>query len=46
LPGTLSREQLLDLAEPVPGGPSINRLQQIATAHNITVLAGLFERDA
>jgi predicted amidohydrolase len=42
----LSREQLLALSEPVPDGPSIKRLQHIATAHNITVLAGLFERDA
>lgn len=41
----LSKEQLKQLAEPVPLGPSTNRLQQIAQKHNITVLAGLFERD-
>lgn len=42
----LTREQMLDLAELIPGGESINRLQQIAAAYNITVLAGLFEKDA
>ena len=41
----LSREQLLDLAEPVPNGPSVKRLIQIAQKHNIAVLAGLFEKD-
>jgi predicted amidohydrolase len=41
----LSKDQMLDLAEPVPGGPSMIRLQQIAKAHNIHVLAGLFEKD-
>jgi predicted amidohydrolase len=42
----LSREELLDLAEPVPDGPSVKQLRQIAQQHNIAVLAGLFERDA
>lgn len=42
----LSREQMLDLAEPIPGGQSLQRLQQIAQRHHITVLAGLFEKDA
>ena len=42
----LSREQMLDLAEFVPGGPSVRRLQEIAEKYNITVLAGLFEKDA
>ncbi|MBT1699954.1 nitrilase family protein [Fulvivirgaceae bacterium PWU4] len=42
----LSKEQMLDLAEVIPGGESIRRLQQIAAAHNIVVLAGLFEKDA
>ncbi len=42
----LSREQLLDVAEPIPDGPSIRALQDIAAEHNIVVLAGLFEKDA
>ncbi len=42
----LSREQLLDLAEFIPGGESIHRLQEIAEKYNITVMAGLFEKDA
>jgi len=41
----LSREQMLALSEPVPGGPSIERLRNIAAKHNIVVLAGLFEKD-
>jgi predicted amidohydrolase len=41
----LTREQLLELAEPVPDGPSIQTLKNIAQQHNITVLAGLFEKD-
>jgi len=41
----LSKEQLLDLAETVPGGSSVSRLREIAAAHNIVVLAGLFEKD-
>jgi len=41
----LSKAQMLDLAEPVPGGPSIDRLTGIAREHNIAVLAGLFEKD-
>src|SRR5688572_18760405 len=41
----LSKEQMLDLAEYVPAGPSIKRLQEIAREFNITVLAGLFEKD-
>lgn len=42
----LSREQMLALAEPVPQGESIQALIQIAHDTKITVLAGLFERDA
>lgn len=42
----LSREELLALAEFIPGGESIQRLQEIAGQYNITVLAGLFEKDA
>lgn len=42
----LSKEQLLDIAEPIPDGPSVQHLITIAQAHHIAVLAGLFERDA
>lgn len=42
----LSREQMLELAEIIPDGPSIRALQEIAAEHNIAVLAGLFEKDA
>lgn len=42
----LSREQMLDLAEPVPGGESIRKLTAIAARHEMVVLAGLFEKDA
>lgn len=41
----LTEEQLLEIAELIPGGPSISKLQEIATTNNITVLAGLFEKD-
>ena len=41
----LSEDQLLELSEYIPGGESIARLTEIAGKHNITVLAGLFERD-
>ena len=41
----LSREQMLDIAEFVPDGPSVKRLQAIAAENNVTVLAGLFEKD-
>ncbi|WP_353718183.1 nitrilase family protein [Dyadobacter sp. 676] len=42
----LSREQLLEVAELIPDGPSIRALQDIAAEHDIVVLAGLFEKDA
>jgi predicted amidohydrolase len=42
----LSKEQMLDLAEPIPGGESVNQLAAIADKNNIAVLAGLFEKDA
>jgi predicted amidohydrolase len=42
----LSESQLLDIAEFVPGGPSIIRLTEIAAKNNIAVLAGLFEKDS
>ncbi len=41
----LSKEQMLDIAEFIPEGPSISRLIQIARQNNIVVLAGLFEKD-
>lgn len=41
----LSRDQMLDLAEPVPEGDSTKKLVEIATMYNMTVLAGLFEKD-
>ena len=41
----LSKDQLLDVAEYIPAGPSIKKLTKIANANNITVLAGLFEKD-
>jgi len=41
----LSKEQLLNIAELIPEGKSIQRLQQIANQYNITILAGLFEKD-
>lgn len=42
----LSRQQLLDLAETIPGGESIARLREIAQKNRIVILAGLFEKDA
>jgi predicted amidohydrolase len=41
----LSKAQMLDLAEFIPGGNSISRLTEIANKHNIAILAGLFEKD-
>lgn len=41
----LSKEQLLDIAEYIPNGESILKLAEIAAKYNITVLAGLFEKD-
>lgn len=42
----LNREQMLELAEELPNGPSIIRLKEYATQFNIIILAGLFEKDA
>jgi 5-aminopentanamidase len=42
----LSKEQLTDIAEFIPDGPSIKRLIEIASENNIHILAGLFEKDA
>lgn len=41
----LSKEELLDLAEEVPTGPSTGSLVQIARDLGIAILAGLFEKD-
>lgn len=40
-----SREELAELAEPVPDGPSTRELIRIAREFQVPVLAGLFERD-
>lgn len=41
----LGRQGMLDLAERVPEGQSIDRLIRIARKYDIVVLAGLFEKD-
>ncbi len=41
----LTREQMLELAEPVPEGESIRELTAIAARHDMVVLAGLFEKE-
>lgn len=41
----LSKPQMLELAEIIPGGSSIDALTQIAKKNNIAILAGLFEKD-
>jgi predicted amidohydrolase len=40
-----SRQQMVDLAEFIPDGPSVKKLSEIAGEHNIAILAGLFEKD-
>jgi 5-aminopentanamidase len=42
----LSKEQLIDLAEPIPNGPGVLTLIEYAKEYDITILAGLFEKDA
>lgn len=42
----LSKAQLLQLAEFVPDGPSVQYLAQLAQKNKIAILAGLFEKDA
>lgn len=42
---TFNREELLELAEPVPEGRSVRALIGIAREFGVPVLAGLFERD-
>lgn len=41
----LNKQQLFDLAERIPDGPSIKALICIAKKCQITILAGLFEKD-
>jgi len=41
----LSKEQMLGLAEFIPGGKSILKLIEIAKKFDIAILAGLFEKD-
>ncbi len=41
----LSREELTDLAEPVPAGPAAQRLLALSRQHGISIGAGLVERD-
>ena len=41
----LSKEELLEIAEHIPGGKSIDTLREIAARLDITILAGLFEKD-
>src|ERR1044072_3696623 len=38
----LSEEEMLDLAEFIPEGPSVKRLKEIAAKNDIVILAGLF----
>lgn len=42
---TLSREALVELAEPVPDGPSTEHLVALARRLGVAILAGLVERD-
>jgi len=42
----LSKEQMLELAEFLPGGPTVQKLTDVARELNIIILAGLFEKDA
>lgn len=41
----LTKEQMLEIAEFVPDGKSINKLKEIASRYDLTILAGLFEKD-
>ncbi len=42
----LKKDELLDVAESVPDGPSVKRLCELAGEINAVIMAGLFERDA
>lgn len=41
----LSKEQMLEVSEYIPDGPSTQQLIRIAKKHGVAVLAGLFEKD-
>jgi len=41
----LSKNQMLDLAEPVPGGESVQKRTKISEKYDMAILAGLFEKD-
>lgn len=41
----LNKAEMVTLAERIPDGPSIRKLQEIAKKNNIVVFAGLFEKD-
>jgi predicted amidohydrolase len=41
----LSEDEMNDIAEFIPDGPSVRRLIQIAAKNRIVILAGLFEKD-
>jgi predicted amidohydrolase len=41
----LTKDQVTELSEPVPTGPSTQRLLSLSKHHNITIGAGLIERD-
>ena len=40
-----TRDELMEVAEEVPGGPSCKALGEISARHGVPVLAGLVERD-
>lgn len=42
----LDKQQMSAIAEFVPGGPSTNKLTEIAAELDIVILAGLFEKDS
>jgi len=42
----LSKEEMRSLAEPIPGGHSIEKLIEYARQYEIAIVAGLFEKDA
>ncbi|VAX40455.1 Carbon-nitrogen hydrolase family protein, partial [hydrothermal vent metagenome] len=41
----LSKEELMELAEPVPAGESIQQLMEISSQFSVPILAGLIERE-
>jgi predicted amidohydrolase len=42
----LTKEDLLSIAEPVPDGPSVTALVEVAREFRVVLMAGLFERDS